>query len=39
MERRSLLKWLGGFTAGILLTSKTNAQSESKSERSIVNQL
>ena len=35
MERRSILKWLGGFTAGILLASKTNAQSESNSDRAI----
>ena len=35
MERRSLLKWLGGFTAGILLASKTNTQSESNSNRAI----
>lgn len=26
MERRSLLKWLGGFTAGILLASQAKAQ-------------
>jgi len=26
MERRFLLKWLAGFTAGILLSSQTNAQ-------------
>ena len=35
MERRSLLKWLGGFTAGLLLSSPTNAQGQpqSKSDR------
>ncbi|MDJ0715476.1 MAG: aldo/keto reductase [Prochloraceae cyanobacterium] len=26
MERRSVLKWLAGLTAGILLSSQTNAQ-------------
>ncbi len=29
MERRSLLKWLGSFTAGLLLSSQVNAQNES----------
>ena len=34
MERRSLLKWLAGFTAGILLSSQTNAQNKKlKSDR------
>lgn len=34
MERRSLLKWLGGFTAGILLSSQANAEnSAGKSDR------
>jgi len=34
MERRSVLKCLGGFTAGILLASQANAQNEtSKSDR------
>ena len=34
MERRSLLKWLAGFTAGILLSSQTNAQGKTqKSDR------
>ena len=34
MERRSLLKWLAGFTAGILLCSQTNAQNKKlKSDR------
>ena len=26
MERRSLLKWLAGFTAGIVVSTQTNAQ-------------
>ena len=30
MERRSLLKWLGGFTAGILLSSQANAQDKTQ---------
>ncbi|MGF1588273.1 MAG: aldo/keto reductase [Pleurocapsa sp.] len=29
MERRSVLKWLGGFTAGILLSTQANAQNNS----------
>ena len=34
MKRRSLLKWLAGFTAGILLSSQTNAQNKKlKSDR------
>ena len=34
MERRSVLKWLAGFTAGILLASQTNAQTKKlKSDR------
>lgn len=34
MERRSLLKWLGSFTAGILLSSQVNAQDKTqKSDR------
>ena len=34
MERRSVLKWLGGFTAGILLANQVNAQdSDTKSDR------
>ncbi len=34
VERRSLLKWLAGFTAGILLSSQTNAQNKKlKSDR------
>lgn len=34
MERRSLLKWLGGFTAGILLVAQANAQNnKSNSDR------
>ena len=34
MERRSLLKWLARFTAGILLSSQTNAQEKTpKSDR------
>ena len=34
MERRSLLKWLAGVTAGILLSSQTNAQEKTpKSDR------
>ncbi len=30
MERRSLLKWLAGFTTGILLSSQTNAQDKTQ---------
>ena len=34
MERRSLLKWLGGFTAGILLSTQANAGNKAgKSDR------
>ena len=33
MERRSVLKWLGGFTAGILLSTQAKAQEDSKSDR------
>lgn len=34
MERRSLLKWLGGFTTGILLSCQADAQNKSqKSDR------
>ncbi len=33
MERRSLLKWLGSFTAGLILASQTNAQEQQKSDR------
>ena len=34
MERRSVLKWLAGFTAGILLSTQSNAQNKStKSDR------
>ena len=33
MERRSVLKWLGGFTAGILLSTQANARESSKSDR------
>lgn len=34
MERRSVLKWLGSFTAGILLANQVNAQdSDTKSDR------
>ncbi len=34
MERRSVLKWLGGLTAGILLSSQINAQDKTpKSDR------
>ena len=34
MERRSLLKWLAGFTVGLLLSSQTNAQEKTpKSDR------
>ena len=34
MERRFVLKWLAGFTAGILLSSQTNAQDKTpKSDR------
>ena len=34
MERRSVLKWLGGFTAGILLSTQANAEDKTaKSER------
>ena len=34
MERRSVLKWLGGFTAGILLSTQTNAEAkDSQSDR------
>lgn len=33
MERRSVLKWLGGFTAGILLSTQANAKESSKSDR------
>lgn len=33
MERRSLLKWLGGFTAGVLLSARTSANSTGKSDR------
>lgn len=34
MERRSVLKWLGGFTAGILLANQVDAQDEdAKSDR------
>ncbi|WP_319418688.1 hypothetical protein [Pleurocapsa sp. FMAR1] len=36
MERRSLLKWLEGFTARILLTSKTNAQQNSDRPRKLL---
>ncbi|MEN9872037.1 MAG: hypothetical protein RLZZ171_3029 [Cyanobacteriota bacterium] len=32
MERRSLLKWLGGLTTGLILTSQTNAQGQQKSD-------
>lgn len=28
MERRSILKWLGSFTAGLLLANQTNAQTQ-----------
>ncbi|MGD1921130.1 MAG: aldo/keto reductase [Pleurocapsa sp.] len=31
MERRSLLKWLGSFTTGLILASQANAQSKSDS--------
>ena len=34
MERRSLLKWLGSFTAGILLASHTKAQDRSSAPSS-----
>ena len=34
MERRSVLKWLGGFTAGILLSTQANAEDKTaKSDR------
>ena len=33
MERRSVLKWLGGLTAGILLSTQAKAQEDSKSDR------
>ena len=35
MERRSLLKWLGSFTAGLILSSQANAQGkqQQKSDR------
>ena len=33
MERRSLLKWLGSFTAGLILASQTNAEEQSNSDR------
>ncbi len=35
MERRSLLKWLGSFTAGLILSSQANAQNkqQQKSDR------
>ncbi len=31
MERRSLLKWMAGLTAGLLLSSQTNARGDSQS--------
>ena len=33
MERRSVLKWLGGFTAGILLSTQANARESSGRDR------
>lgn len=33
MERRSLLKWLGGFTAGLILASQTDAEGKESSDR------
>ena len=34
MERRSLLKWLAGFTTGILLSTATNAQESTPTSQS-----
>lgn len=34
MERRSLLKWLGGFTAGLILSSQADAKNQQKSTSS-----
>lgn len=33
MERRSLLKWLGGFTAGLILANQSQAKSATTSDR------
>ncbi|HEY9770455.1 MAG TPA: aldo/keto reductase [Coleofasciculaceae cyanobacterium] len=33
MERRSVLKWLGGFTAGILLSTQAEAQDKTPTDR------
>lgn len=33
MERRSLLKWLGGFTAGLILADKANAKNRQERDR------
>lgn len=33
MERRSLLKWLGSFTAGLILATQTKAETTPKSDR------
>ena len=33
MERRSLLKWLGGFTAGLILVNKAGAENRQNSDR------
>ena len=32
MERRSLLKWLGGFTAGLILSSQANARNKAREQ-------
>lgn len=34
MERRSLLKWLGGFTAGLILSSQVDAQNQAETSDS-----
>ena len=33
MDRRSLLKWLGSFTAGLILASKSNAEGKPQADR------
>jgi len=33
MDRRSLLKWLGSFTAGLILASKSNAKGKPQADR------